>query len=176
MSSEIVLNNQNSVKILIKYTELAQQKGVFTLNEAGLLKRAIDVLSGGSDPEINDLVAKSLLVQAVHKGQRSGAYTLSDAALLDKTVTFVSTQENNRTTPSKNTPSTQSTSETTVTFSRGTFTDGDGIRPCSGHLRGTQPVVQEGSVPIMNGSDFKPTEEDSLDDLSAPVPLKPREI
>lgn len=132
MSSEITLTNENCVKLLIKYTELAQQKGAFLLNEAGILKRAIDVLSSNSkDPEITEPVAKNLMVQAVHKGQRSGAYTLSDAALLDKVVNLVSTQV----------------------------------------LQVPQVPQVPPQEPVQGSQDF-----DSLDDLSAPVPLKPREI
>lgn len=145
--SGINLTSENCVKILMKYTELAQQKGAFSLNEAGILKRAFDVLGGVSnkDPDIDDTVAKNLLVQAVHKGQRSGAYTLSDAALLDKVVQAL-------TSPSLQASPLQQAS------------------PSQGEI---QPIVQPGSTPIKNQND---QDLDSLDDLSAPVPLKPKEI
>ena len=159
MASEIVLNNENCVKLLVKYTELAQQRGAFTLSEAGILKRAIDVLTNNfADPEVNDLVAKSLLVQAVNKGQRSGAYTLSDAALLDKVVNAIASSGSSVAVPAPApVPSTES---------------------------GAQRVVQQGSVPIksqehQSEEQNQPTgsvDFESLDDLSAPVPLKPRVI
>lgn len=150
--SGINLNSANCVKILMKYTELAQQKGAFSLNEAGILKRAFDVLGSESqlgDPEIDETMAKNLLVQAVHKGQRSGAYTLSDAALLDKVVQALSSQAlSSQALPPQALPSQE------------------------GEIK---PVVQPGSTPIKNQSD-QSLDLDSLDDLSAPVPLKPKEI
>jgi hypothetical protein len=86
----ITLDNQNSVQILAQYVELAQQKGAFLLNEAELLKRAMDVLVNNvPDQELNDVNSKQLLIQGVNKGQRHGSYTLNDAALLSKVVQFV---------------------------------------------------------------------------------------
>ena len=86
----ITLDNQNSVQILAQYIEVAQQKGAYLLNEAEILKRAMDVLMNSvPDKEIDANMAKQLLIQGVNKGQRHGAYTLNDAALLSKVVLFV---------------------------------------------------------------------------------------
>lgn len=88
--SVITLDDNNSAQILSQYTELAQQKGAFLLNEAELLKRASDVLiNNASDNEINKNTARQLLIQGVNKGQRHGAYTLNDAALLSKVVNYI---------------------------------------------------------------------------------------
>lgn len=86
----ITLDNKNSINILAQYVEVAQQKGAYLLNEAELLKRAMDVsINNVPDNEINVDLAKQLLIQGVNKGQRHGAYTLNDASLLSKVVTFV---------------------------------------------------------------------------------------
>ena len=86
----ITLNETNSIQIMAQYIEVAQQKGAYLLNEAELLKRAIDILVNQvPDKEITDNVAKSLLIQGVNKGQKSGSYTLNDASLLSKVVAFV---------------------------------------------------------------------------------------
>lgn len=85
----ITLDNSNSIKIIIQYVELAQQKGCFLLSEAELLKRAVDVCNSSSDPEINLPTAKNLIIQGIVKGQQKGAYTLTDASLLHKVVTFI---------------------------------------------------------------------------------------
>jgi len=87
----IVLNEQNSVQILGQFVELAQQKGAFLLQEAEILKRAMDVLLlNAQDNDINPALAKNLLIQGVNKGQRHGSYSLQDAALLHKVVSFLS--------------------------------------------------------------------------------------
>jgi hypothetical protein len=86
----ITLDNQNSVQILAQYIEVAQQKGAYLLNEAEILKRAMDVIMNNvHDKDIDANMAKQLLIQGVTKGQRHGAYTLNDAALLSKVVVFV---------------------------------------------------------------------------------------
>lgn len=86
----ITLDEKNSVQILSQYIEVAQQKGAYLLNEAEILKRAMDVLVNNvPDKEIDQNMAKQLLIQGVNKGQRHGAYTLNDAALLSKVVLFV---------------------------------------------------------------------------------------
>ena len=90
----ITLDNTNSIQILAQYIEHAQQKGAFLLNEAEILKRAVEVLLNNvHDNELNESNSKSLLVQGVHKGQRHGAYTLNDASLLSKVVNFVTATE-----------------------------------------------------------------------------------
>lgn len=87
----ITLNNNNSVEILSKYVEVAQQKGAYLLQEAEVLKRASDVLIHNIiDQEINSIMAKQLLIQGAVKGQKHGAYTLNDASLLHKVVMFIS--------------------------------------------------------------------------------------
>lgn len=86
----ITLDNKNSIQILTQYIEVAQQKGAYLLNEAEILKRAMDVsVNNVPDNEIDTNLAKQLLIQGVNKGQRHGAYTLNDASLLSKVVTFV---------------------------------------------------------------------------------------
>lgn len=86
----ITLDNQNSIQILAQYIEVAQQKGAYLLNEAEILKRAMDVIMNNvPDKEIDTNMAKQLLIQGVNKGQRHGAYTLNDASLLSKVVIFV---------------------------------------------------------------------------------------
>jgi hypothetical protein len=87
----LTLDNTNSIQILSQYIELAQQKGAFLLNEAELLKRAMDVLVNNvPDHEINKQTSMQLLIQGVNKGQRHGSYTLNDASLLSKVVQYVS--------------------------------------------------------------------------------------
>jgi predicted Zn-dependent protease len=87
----ITLNEKNTVEILSKYVEVAQQKGAYFLQEAEVLKRACDVLFHNIvDKEVNTNTAKQLLIQGVVKGQQHGAYTLNDASLLHKAITFVS--------------------------------------------------------------------------------------
>jgi hypothetical protein len=87
----ITLDNTNSIKIITQYIELSQQKGVFLLSEAELLKRAVDVCNSNvSDAEINISTAKNLLVQGIIKSQqKGGVFSLTDAALLHKVVTFI---------------------------------------------------------------------------------------
>jgi hypothetical protein len=88
----LTLDNKNSVQILAQYVELAQQKGAFLLNEAELLKRAMDVLLNNvPDQDINQEMSIQLLIQGVNKGQKNGSYTLNDASLLSKVVQFIST-------------------------------------------------------------------------------------
>ena len=87
---ENTLDFNKSFQILAQYVESAQQKGAYVLQEAELLKRAIDVtLNNAEDKEVDKNLAANLLVQGVQKGQRHGAYTLSDAALLHKVINFL---------------------------------------------------------------------------------------
>lgn len=94
MSSPNVINLDvpTSLDILVKYVELAQQKGAYLLSEADVLKRAIDVLVNKvSDAEIDLTNALNLVVQGVNKGQKSGTYTLTDAALIFRVLQFLQT-------------------------------------------------------------------------------------
>lgn len=85
-----VNNLETANNILMKYIELGQQKGVFGLAEAELIKRSSDVIFNNvTDPDISQVAAYNLFIQAVNKSQRAGAYTLNDAALLHKTILFV---------------------------------------------------------------------------------------
>lgn len=107
----ITLDNNNSVKILAQYVELAQQKGAYLLSEAEILKRAMEVLLNNvPDQDLNPDNSKQLLIQGVTKGQRHGAYTLNDAALLSKVVNFVASNQN---VPPPPPPSQVETSNTT---------------------------------------------------------------
>jgi predicted protein tyrosine phosphatase len=93
MSSPIQLDSANSVQLLCQFVEMAQQKGAFLLQEAEVLKRAVDVASNNaSDKDIDRNNALNLLIQGVQKGQRHGAYTLADAAAVHKVVQFISSQ------------------------------------------------------------------------------------
>jgi len=85
------LTHQRSTDILVKYIEIAQQKGAYLLSEADVLNKARDVLLNGlQDDGIPVPNARQLLMQGVVKGQRHGAYTLADAALLHNVVQYVS--------------------------------------------------------------------------------------
>lgn len=109
----ITLDNTNSIQILAQYIEVAQQKGAYLLNEAEILKRAMDVLINNvPDKEIDSSMAKQLMIQGVNKGQKHGAYTLNDAALLSKVVMFVasSLQEQQGQQPSGEVRNTESSS------------------------------------------------------------------
>lgn len=144
--SVITLDNQNSIRILSQYVELAQQKGAYLLNEAEILKRAIDLLINNvPDQEVNENMAKNLLIQGVNKGQKEGCYTLNDASLLCKVVQFVGTSLQNA--ASQPFPSQQETVQETV-----------------------QETIQE---TIQDTSDDL---SDDLSDLSDPIPLKPKEV
>ena len=114
--SVITLDNQNSVRILSQYVELAQQKGAYLLNEAEILKRAIDFLINNvPDHEVNENLAKNLLIQGVNKGQKEGCYTLNDASLLCKVVQFVGTSlQNAASQPPQPPPSQQETVQETI--------------------------------------------------------------
>lgn len=88
----ITLDDKNSIDILLQYIEVGQQKGAYLLQEAELLKRAVDVLKNNvPDAEINQSNAKNLLVQGIHKAQKHGSFTLNDAAILSKVVQYVQT-------------------------------------------------------------------------------------
>ncbi len=115
----LTLDNTNSIQILSQYIELAQQKGAFLLNEAELLKRAMDVLVNNvPDHEINKQTSMQLLIQGVNKGQRHGSYTLNDASLLSKVVQYVSSSYQQPSSESKpqetQTESSSSTSQEVV--------------------------------------------------------------
>lgn len=91
--STLELTHQSATDILVKYIEIAQQKGAYLLSEADVLNKARDVLLNGvQDDGIPVSNARQLLMQGVVKGQRHGAYTLADAALLHNVVQFVSSR------------------------------------------------------------------------------------
>lgn len=143
----ITLDNQNSVQILAQYIEVAQQKGAYLLNEAEILKRAMDVLMNNiHDKEIDANMAKQLLIQGVNKGQRHGAYTLNDAALLSKVVLFVAQE----TAPATQVPAPVQASKPTIPVQ-------------------AAPVQEE---PVQED----PVDSDDLSDLAEPIPLKPKEV
>lgn len=142
----ITLNTENAVQFLIQYTEVAQQKGAFMLNEAELLKRATDVLTNkANDPDINEKTAKTLLIQGIHKGQRHGSYTLQDAALLNKVVNYISND----------------------------LESGSGVPSVSGTSSVKQTNVPSKVPPTLPKREEK---EDDLSDLAEPIPLRPNII
>lgn len=96
--SSIELNSENSIVLLTRFIEVAQQKGAYQLREASILKKAVDYFNpdiktkpvfreGDTNPE---LTAKSLLLQGAQVGQAKGSYPLDDAALLYDIVELVS--------------------------------------------------------------------------------------
>jgi hypothetical protein len=87
----IVLNNQNSIEILVNYIEVAQKNGAFLLPESEVLKRCKDfLLKNVSDNELTVSSATNLLIQGINKGQKAGSYTLDDAYVLHRVCTYVS--------------------------------------------------------------------------------------
>jgi hypothetical protein len=89
--STITLTTENSLDFLIQYTELAQKNGVFNLQEADLLKKAVDALKDVPS-EISKTDAQNLLTQAVAKGQSKGCYSLADASTIYNICLFLSKQ------------------------------------------------------------------------------------
>lgn len=90
---ELNLDLPKSFQFLAQYVETAQQKGAYVLQEAELLKRAVDVvLNNVEDKDVDKNLGVNLLVQGVQKGQRHGAYSLADAALLHKVIMFLVNQ------------------------------------------------------------------------------------
>ena len=142
----ITLNDKNTVEILSKYVEVAQQKGAYLIQEAEVLKRACDVLLYNIvDKEINKNMSKQLLIQGVVKGQTHGAYSLNDASLLHKVIMFVSTSLQSQQPQPEPQPEPQS--------------DTSKPEPQSDT---SKPEPQE--------------DEYDLSDLAEPIPLKPKEV
>jgi hypothetical protein len=166
----ITLDNINSVKILVQYIELAQQKGSFDLNEAELLKRSSDVLLNGVvDNELNQINSRQLIVQGIHKGQKSGAYTLNDAALLSKVVKFVSNHVTNL------------QAELMVQQQPQVIQQQPQVIQQQAQVQPQQPQVvqQQAQVQPQQPQKLEVVEESDDDDLSSlaePIPLRPKEI
>ena len=142
----ITLNDKNTIEILSKYVEVAQQKGAYLIQEAEVLKRACDVLLYNIvDKEINNNMAKQLLIQGVVKGQTHGAYSLNDASLLHKVIMFVSTslQPQPEPQPAASQPEPEP-------------------QPQVAQPAASKPEPQE--------------DEYDLSDLAEPIPLKPKEV
>jgi len=168
------LNKETCLKLLVQYLELAQGKGSFTLSEASILKRAIDVAHAAhdnEDPEINMTNAKNLLISGIHKGQKSGAYTLNDAALLDKVIQVytLAPAPAPALAPAPAPAPAPALAPALAPAPAPALAPAPAPAPESVEVK---PVVQEGSVPIHSGD----SAISDLSDLSAPVPLKPREI
>lgn len=143
----ITLNAETCVKILIQYIELAQQKGAYLLQEAELLKRAVDVVANGqTDHQIDFNTSKNLLVQGVTKGQQKGCYNLSDAALLFRAVQFVESNEISQQSSTQSSTPTQTSTQSPTT-----------------HNTIQNQQLEENDV-------------EDLSDLSDPIPFKPKEI
>ena len=176
------LNKETCLKLLVQYLELAQGKGSFTLSEASILKRAIDVAHAAhdnEDPEINMTNAKNLLISGIHKGQKSGAYTLNDAALLDKVIQVYTLAP----APAPALAPAPAPAPAPALAPALAPAPAPALAPAPAPALApapapapesveVKPVVQEGSVPIHSGD----SAISDLSDLSAPVPLKPREI
>jgi hypothetical protein len=69
---------QERVNILTQGVELAQKKGVLSIDDAYLAKLAMDAIKKNT----NLKEAMDILIQTVGKGQKNGAYSLKDAHLL----------------------------------------------------------------------------------------------
>jgi len=85
------MNKEQAISILTNSVELAQKKGSYLLQEAALLKKAIDFFNKDvkSKPDFGssenaETVAINLLLQGVQKAQahRECPFNLNDAALL----------------------------------------------------------------------------------------------
>lgn len=88
--TELNLDLNKCFQFLAQYVESAQQKGAYVLQEAELLKRAVDVvMNNAEDKDVDKNLGVNLLIQGVQKGQRHGAYSLADAALLHKVISFL---------------------------------------------------------------------------------------
>jgi hypothetical protein len=155
----ITLNDKNTVEILSKYVEVAQQKGAYLLQEAEVLKRACDVLLYNIvDKEINKNMAKQLLIQGVVKGQTHGAYSLNDASLLHKVIMFVSTSLQSQ------------QPQPVVPLDDAPLEQADAPQP--------EPQVSKPELlleKVISKSDQQEDEYD-LSDLAEPIPLKPKEV
>ena len=86
----LTLDPTNSVQLLAQFVEVAQKNGVFLLQEANVLQRAINfLLNGSQDPELTVENAKNILIQGVVKGQKGGSYTLQEASVLHQTIVYI---------------------------------------------------------------------------------------
>ena len=159
--SVITLNNTNTIEILSKYVEVAQQKGAYLLSEAEVLKRSCDVLINNIvDNEININMAKQLLIQGAVKGQKHGAYTLNDASLLNKVVQFISNSLE------KSVQSVEQTSSDELCNKPFGYSPEQSDQP-------TSTQVHDESLEDKDDNDDN---EYDLSDLAEPIPLKPKEV
>ncbi|KAJ3371261.1 hypothetical protein GGF31_003440 [Allomyces arbusculus] len=89
-----------AVKVLAQFVELGNSKGAFSLREANLLSKAVDILNedvqdkpvlveNDPNPEATSI---DLLVQAVHVAQSKGAYGLRDASLAYELTEYLRAQ------------------------------------------------------------------------------------
>jgi hypothetical protein len=157
----ITLGTHNVLQYLIKYIEMSQTKGAYNLAEADLLKRSVDVVYRRlPDSEINDTSALDLLLQAIHKGQAHGDYTLNDSSLLFNVIKYIN---ENKVALQAIPPPTPAPTPVQVDPSVPVppTPENDGL-----------PAKEEVVVPDAYDSD----NDFDLDELSAPVPLLPREI
>lgn len=88
--SSIELNDTNTLEFLIKYTDLANKHGSFTLQEADILNRCIKVATGNQDTDISLAKARELLINGIAKGQAKGSYSLEDSSLLLRIIKYIS--------------------------------------------------------------------------------------
>lgn len=92
------MNKDQAISLLCNSVELAQKKGAFLLQEASLLKKAVDYFNkdAKSKPDFGsqenpEIVAINLLLQGVQKAQahRECPFNLNDAALLFEVFEFL---------------------------------------------------------------------------------------
>jgi len=83
------MNDQQHISTLLKYIEIANSKGCFTLSESEVLKRSKDVvLNGKEDKEVPYSDAVKFLIQGVVNSQSKGIYSLDESSELYKACEF----------------------------------------------------------------------------------------
>ena len=163
----ITLDEENSVEILFQFIEIAQKSGSFLLPESQILKRCKDVLIlKASDPEISVTQAKELFLQAIVKGQSRGVYSLDQSALLHNVCIFVNNSLQTQLKP-KNIPVSQ----------QNDMPRQQSLSPRVVPVSSPTPVPSPAPTPVQPQSPEPspaPVHDDSMDSLSAPVPLRSR--
>lgn len=144
----VPLNEENCFKLMGQFVEVAHSKGIFNFAESDLLKRSVDVcLNGASDSQINKETGKQLLTSGLEKGQRSGTFSLHDASVIFKVLEFLKNLDN---VPEEQQPVSQQQANSGISMT----------------------TKSKESAREVNNS-FSTSD---LSELSAPVPLRPREV